>query len=161
MAKCAVATGSPDCSKATLDVYLERFRSWDYELFESAMADCRSELTRFPSIAQIVERLPKVHPTAPDIVPEQYESIFGITEQPIEKNELEDELDALSDDEITELFKPVYELDPNAKYPLTPDLETQLIKAKYAMGEFRKHPKGMIFRGTLRDMLKLSKKLTI
>jgi len=69
MAKTAAATRA-DLDELTLSAYWDDLADWHDEQFRTAMATCRMELKRFPSLAHIIERKPILE--LPKIVEQHY-----------------------------------------------------------------------------------------
>jgi hypothetical protein len=141
----AVATRS-DIDDATMSVYFKRFASWKLSDFQHSMKQCRDDLARFPTVADIKARYPIQTQTIDDIERE-YQPLVGIQESDEERgsDDIEARIDAMTDEELAELF---YAMSPLVASKQRVDAAT------FSVRQFRKNPTGRLYRSVIRDHLR-------
>ena len=127
------------CTDMMLETYYLEFESWTEQQFFGAMARCRQDLDFFPTIRQIRERFV----TSAQTYNTRQESNGGFIEAEdtpdhMKGNSLEANVDALSDEELIEMFLRDGLSEPTAHNTLR---------------RFRKSPTGVVFRGYIKDLL--------
>ena len=137
----------------TLEAYEPRFASWSDEEFSAAIRKCGDELNRFPTVGQIRANRPKKFQSAVDIIP--YGRLLLASENANELGapSLEAEIDRLTDEDLAALFR------KHSNYDIDRDMtEDDIIRAcEHSVEQFRRNPKGGIYRGYVREALQALK----
>jgi len=138
--------------QALFEIYFNRFEHVSAASFRLACDRCVVELDYFPSVHQLLDRLP-----APNVKSEfqraqedvenvrtEYQSIFGIPDKERGTDDLEARIDALTDEELLEIYRAAW-------------MEANKVgdgALWFSVRKFRDNPNGMIVRGVVRDQLK-------
>jgi len=152
LAKVGVETQS-DILPPTYQIYWERFKGVESGAFSAACEACCLELNRFPSVAQIRERLPITGKSdwdraKDDLKKISHESIFGIPDNERGSDDLESRIDALTDDELVEIFR------ASADPQWMANNGVSDAGLWFSVRKFRANPNGAIYRGVIRDQLR-------
>jgi len=139
--------------EALLTTYFQRVENMTPKKFQAACNACVLELDFFPSVHQIIERLPITGKSdwdraKDDLKKVEYESIFGVQDNERGSDDLETQIDALTDDELVEIFRASADPQWMANNGVTD------MGLWFSVRQFRANPNGAIYRGVIRDQLR-------
>jgi hypothetical protein len=120
-----------------IGLWYEKFKHWSKEDWKAACDACASELKWFPKVSEIRERKPKKYSTGAIEQASEWRLESKRTEEHLSE-EIENEIDRLTDDELHWLFTQIGAADG----------------IEFSIRMFRKHQKGEVYRKEIREAIK-------